>query len=574
MREVITYLKPFRSIIFFVFGLIFIQSLAELYLPTLMGSIVDNGVVIGNITYIWKTGSLMLVIAAVSVCVSVLASFYSSKIAMGFGRDIREAVFTHVNQFSLQDVEKIGTASLITRTTNDVTQLQQATIMMLRMVMTAPFMLIGGIIMAVSKDAKLSLTILVILPFIVLTIFIILRKGMPFFRAVQKRIDALNLVLRENLTGVRVIRAFTKEKEERKRLNEANHNLTDVSIKVNRLMAFTMPLMMLFMNITIVLIIWFGGVRIDGGTMQIGDLMAFIQYVMLIMFALMMASMMFILVPRATVSANRIAEVLQMERTVHKEGKESANKQHGLVQFKNVSFYYDGADEPALKDITFTAEPGKTTAIIGGIGAGKTTLINLIPRFFEMSEGTIKINGVNIEQTTVKEIRNKIGLVPQHALLFSGTVLENISYGNEHATEADIKRAAKIAQADKFITKMEKEYETYIEQGGANLSGGQKQRLSIARALVKKPDIYIFDDSFSALDYKTDANLRHKLKNETKDASVIIVAQRVSTILNADQIIVLDKGEIVGIGTHDQLLQTNEIYKEIVESQLGEGESV
>lgn len=573
MKDIFTYLKPFRRLISLVFLLIFVRSLAELYLPTLMGNIVDNGVVTGNITYIWKTGSLMLLIAAVTVLVSVLASFYSAKIAMGFGRNIRAALFKHINKFSLSNIEQVGTASLITRTTNDVTQLQQATIMMLRMVMTAPFMLIGGIIMAVSKDAKLSLTILIALPFIVVTILIILRKGMPLFRAVQKRIDELNLVLRENLTGIRVIRAFTKEVDERKRLNQANTNLTNVSIKVNRLMAFTMPLMMLFMNVTIVLIIWFGSIRIDGGNMQIGDLMAFIQYVMLIMFALMMASMMFIIVPRATVSINRIMDVLNMKETEQVEGEQQANKAKGFVQFENVTFYYAGADEPALKNVNFTARPGETTAIIGGTGSGKTTLINLIPRFFEATEGTIKINGVNVEDTTVKEVREKVGLVPQHALLFSGTVNDNVRVGNEQATDTDVKHAIKIAQAADFVEKMEKTYDTYIEQGGANLSGGQKQRLSIARALVKKPDIYLFDDSFSALDYKTDANLRHALQEETRHASVIIVAQRVSTVLNADQIIVLDQGEVVGIGTHDELLKTSDVYKEIVTSQLGEGES-
>ena len=426
--------------------------------------------------------------------------------------------------------------------------------------------------MALSKDAKLSLVIFIAIPFIALTIFVILKKGYPLFQGVQKRLDKLNLVFRENLTGIRVIRAFAKEEDEQIRLKEANTDLMDISIKVNRLMAFTMPLMMFLMNITIVCIIWFGGIRINNGNMQIGDLMAFIQYVMLIMFALMMASMMFVILPRATVSANRIEEVLLMERIIPKEGNIEPTKQPGLLQFKDVSFYYPGAEEPALENISFTAKPGEVTAIIGGTGSGKTTLINLIPRFFEISKGNIHVNGVDLTETTTNAIRKKIGLVPQKALLFSGTVSENIRFGKNDATEAEIKRAATIAQADEFINSLPEGYNTFIEQGGANLSGGQKQRLSIARALVRKPDIYIFDDSFSALDYKTDANLRAALQDETKEATVVIVAQRVSTVMDADQIIVLEKGKMVGIGTHQQLLASNKVYQEIVASQFGEGE--
>lgn len=571
MRKFGSYLFSYKYFILLIFSFIFIQALSQLYLPTLMGDIVDHGVVTGDIPYIWKTGLWMLFVAAIGVLMSVIISYYASKVAMSIGRDMREDVFTYVSNFSLHEFDTLGTASLITRTTNDVTQIQQATIMMLRMFLTAPFMLIGGIIMALSKDAKLTLVILFAIPFIIVTIMFILKKGYPLFQGVQKRLDRLNMVFRENLTGIRVIRAFAKGDVEQERLQQANEDLTEISIRVNRLMAMTMPLMMLLMNVTVVLIIWFGGIRIDGGNMQIGDLMAFIQYVMLIMFALMMASMMFVVLPRAAVSANRIQEVLAMEQTRPKEGDKQGTDHAGELQFHDVTFHYPSADEPALKDIHFTAKPGEVTAIIGGTGAGKTTLIHLIPRFFEITSGKILVNGVNVTEINMDELRKKIGLVPQQALLFSGTVKENIRFGKEDVTDTDIKHAAKIAQADDFIEKLPEGYDTFIEQGGANLSGGQKQRLSIARALARKPEMYLFDDSFSALDYKTDKNLRNALREEINEAIMIIVAQRVSTIMDADQIIVLEKGKMVGIGTHEELVKTNKVYQEIVASQFGKG---
>lgn len=572
MRTIGKYVWAFKYIILFIFVLIFIQSLTQLFLPTLMGDIVDNGVVVGDVSYIWKVGFWMLVVAAVGVVMSILISHFSAKVGMGFGRNLREDIFIHVSNFSLHEFDQIGTASLITRTTNDVTQIQQALMMGLRMFLMAPFMLIGGIIMALSKDAKLSLVIFFAIPFIALAVGIIMKKGMPLFQGVQKKLDKLNLVFRENLTGIRVIRAFAKREEERERLQRANIDLTDISIKVNRLMAFAMPLMMLLMNITIVLVIWFGGIRIDLGFMQIGDLMAYIQYVMMIMFALMMASVIFMVLPRALVSANRIQEVLQMERVELEEGEKRLDRERGSVAFENVTFYFPGAEEPALENINFSMEKGEVTAIIGGTGAGKTTLINLIPRFYEADAGTIRINGVDIKETKMAELRQKIGLVPQKALLFSGTVKENIRFGKEDATDEEVKRAAEIAQAASFIQALPEGYDTMIEQGGTNLSGGEKQRMSIARALVRKPDIYIFDDSFSALDYKTDKKLREALKDEIEEASVLIVAQRVSTIMDADQIIVLDRGKMVGKGTHKQLLAENKVYQEIVASQFGEGE--
>lgn len=571
MRKLGQALLKYKYLVLLIFLLIFIQALSQLFLPTLMGNIVDNGVVLGDITYIWKIGVVMLVVAAIGVVMSVGISHFSAKVAMSVGRDIREDVFTHVSSFSLNEFNQIGTASLITRTTNDVTQVQQALIIILRMFLMAPFMLIGGLIMALSKDVKLATVILAAIPFIAITIITILKIGYPLFQGVQKRLDRLNLVFRENLTGMRVIRAFTKGVEERIRLRQANADLTDISIKVNRLMAFAMPLMMLLMNLTVVFVIWFGGLRIDSGNMQIGELMAYIQYVMLIMFALMMASMMFVVLPRASVSANRIQDVLELERMLPEEGEKLANAQKGLLEFRDVTFFYPGAVAPALKGINFTTKPGEVTAIIGGTGSGKSTLVNLIPRFFEITTGEIRLNGVDIKDMTVEEARKNIGLVSQTALLFSATVKENIQYGKPNATDEEIKHAAEVAQASDFIESMPEKYETVIEQSGANLSGGQKQRLSIARALIRKPDIYIFDDSFSALDYKTDANLRAALMEETKDSALLIVAQRVSSVQDADQIIVLEEGKMVGIGTHDDLIESNEVYQEIVASQQGIG---
>lgn len=573
MIKILKKLSAYKWIVVAIFALVFIQSLSELFLPTLMAEIIDNGVVPGDLEVIWKIGGVMLVVTAISALAAVAASYFSSTAAMGLGKDIRQKVFKHVEGFALQDFDKVGTASLITRTTNDITQIQQVVLMMLRMVLTAPIMFAGGLIMALSKDVKLSLVIVAAMPVLVVAILIIFNKGLPLFQTVQKKLDRLNLVLRENLTGIRVIRAFSREKDEQARLGHANEELRDVSIKVNRLMAFLMPTMMLVMNLTIVGVIWFGGVRIESGNMQIGDLMAYIQYVTMIMMSLLMASILFVMIPRAAVSANRVNAVLEMEPTEIVEGSKKADNEKGTLEFENVSFHYPGAEEPTLSNINFKANKGETTAIIGGTGSGKTTLINLIPRFYDVTSGHIRINGVRIQDATQEEIRSRLGLVPQEALLFSGTVKENLRFGKQDATVEDIKHAAQIAQAEDFIMSMEEGYESKISQGGSNLSGGQKQRLSIARALIRKPDIYIFDDSFSALDYKTDADLRKALEDETKDATVVIVAQRVSTVMDADQIIVLDQGKVVGIGKHEELYEDNKVYREIVESQLSEEES-
>ncbi|MCP3764690.1 ABC transporter ATP-binding protein/permease [Domibacillus sp. A3M-37] len=552
--------------------LVFIQTIADLFLPTLMADIIDKGVVTGDTPYIWKVGGVMLAVSALGVIASIFASFYSAKAAMGLGRDLRRNVFNHVGKFTLQEFDEVGTASLITRTTNDITQVQQVVIMMLRMLISAPIMLTGGLIMAVSKDANLSLVVVAAMPFLIGAILLILKKGMPLFQAVQQHLDRLNLVLRENLTGIRVIRAFNREAEEKVRMTKANRELTDVSIQVNKVMAFMMPVMMLVMNLTVVGIIWFGGIRIDNGAMQIGDLMAFIQYVMQIMFALVMASMMFIMVPRAAVSANRINEVLEMEPLFQDDGTEKADREHGTLEFEDVTFSYPGAEKPALSNISFAAKPGEITAIIGGTGSGKSTLVNLIPRFYDISSGTIRVNGVDICNVPQDEVRAKIGFVPQKTTLFTGTIADNIRFGKQGATQEEIEHAARIAQAEDFIRNMKDGYEAEVEQGGSNLSGGQKQRLSIARALIRKPDLYIFDDSFSALDFKTDARLRAALKDETRTATMLLVAQRVRTVVDADRIIVLEEGRIAGMGTHEELLHTNEVYREIVLSQLTEEE--
>ncbi|WP_026576397.1 ABC transporter ATP-binding protein [Bacillus sp. UNC438CL73TsuS30] len=567
------FLKPFGLSVLAVLILVLLQSLSELYLPTLMSDIVDKGVVTGDTHYIWKIGGFMLLVAAGGMVCSVTASFFSAKVASGFGKSLRRKLFAHVGDFSLHEFDKIGTASLITRTTNDITQVQQVFVMILRMMVMAPMMCIGGLIMALSKDAKLTLVLAVSLPILIIAIVIIAKSGIPLFKAMQVKLDTLNRVLRENLTGIRVIRSFNKVAHEKKRFDTANLDLTNTAIKVNKIMAAMMPIMMMVLNLTSVAIVWFGGIRISNGHMEVGDMMAFIQYAMQIMFSFIMLSMMFVMVPRASVSAARINEVLETIADI-KDPTEAATTdgKKGLVEFENVSFSYPGAEMPAISDISFSMRPGEVTAIIGGTGSGKSTLINLIPRFYDVESGRVLVDGVDVRKMKQEELREKIGFVPQMAVLFTGSIAENIRFGNEHATDEEVQHAAKIAQATEFITNMPDGYNSVIAQGGTNVSGGQKQRLSIARALVRKPEIYIFDDSFSALDFKTDAKLRAALKEETVESTVLIVAQRVSTIIDADQIIVLDNGEIAGIGKHRELLETNEVYREIVMSQLSEEE--
>ncbi|RJG16351.1 ABC transporter ATP-binding protein [Paenibacillus thiaminolyticus] len=573
MMKLFRFLKPFRLPVAFVLGLVFFQSLAELYLPTLMSDIVDIGIVSGDTAYIWKMGGWMLLVAAGGTLCAIGGSYLSAKVASGFGRNLRRRLFTHVENFSLQEFDKIGTASLITRTTNDITQVQQVLVMILRMMISAPMMCIGGIIMAVSKDAKLTLVLAVVIPVLALAIFAVASKGIPLFKAMQKKLDKLNLVLRENLTGIRVIRSFNRINHEQQRFNEANADLTSTALKVNRIMASMMPIMMITLNFSTVAIIWFGSIRIDNGNMQVGALMAFIQYAMQIMFSVIMVSIIFVMIPRASASAARINEVLSMEPEIHDPAQpKRAAGRRAHIQFDNVTFSYPGAEMPALSNISFETGPGEMTAIIGGTGAGKSTLISLIPRFYDIESGSIRVNGVDIREWKQEELREKIGLVPQKAVLFTGTVTDNIRYGKEDANVEEVKHAADIAQATDFISHMPEGFDSPIAQGGSNVSGGQKQRLSIARALVRRPEVYIFDDSFSALDFKTDAKLRAALRPETRDAAVLLVAQRVSTVMDADRIIVLDEGQIAGIGTHHELMETCPVYREIVSSQLSEEE--
>jgi ATP-binding cassette, subfamily B, multidrug efflux pump len=568
------YLKPFQILVYLVLGLVLLQSLSELYLPTLMSDIVDKGVVTGDTNYIWKIGGFMLLVAAGGMVCSIAASYFSARVASGFGKSLRSKLFSHVGNFSLHEFDKLGTASLITRTTNDITQIQQVLVMMLRMMAMAPMMCIGGIIMALSKDAKLTLILAVSLPILVLAIVIIAKSGIPLFKAMQVKLDNLNRVLRENLTGIRVVRSFNKVEHEKKRFNEANWDLTETAIKVNKIMAAMMPIMMVVLNLSTVAIIWFGSIRISNGHMQVGDMMAFIQYAMQIMFSFIMLSMMFVMIPRASVSAVRINEVLETVADINDPSspKLPDENKNGFVEFQNVTFSYPGAEMPAISDISFSMKPGEVTAIIGGTGSGKSTLISLIPRFYDIDSGNILVDGVDIREMTQERLRQKIGFVPQKSVLFTGTISENIRYGKENASAEEVEQAAKIAQATEFITNMPDGFDAVIAQGGTNISGGQKQRVSIARALVRKPEIYIFDDSFSALDFKTDANLRAALKKETRDSSLLIVAQRVSTIMDADQIIVLDNGRISGIGNHKELMETSSVYREIVMSQLSEEE--
>ncbi|XEC95207.1 ABC transporter ATP-binding protein [Paenibacillus tarimensis] len=570
-RFLSSYKLPIAAVLLFTF----LQTLSELYLPTLMADIVDSGIMQGDVPYIWKIGSVMLLVAAGGTLFSLLAAYLSSKTSAGFGRLIRSKVFGHVENFSLQEFDKIGTASLINRTTNDITQVQQVLNMMMRMMVMAPMMCIGGIIMAISEDAKLSWVIVAVIPVLAVSIYLIASKGMPYFKVMQVKLDKLNLVLREGLTGIRVIRSFNRTAHESWRFESANRDLTDTALRVNRIMAAMMPVMMLVLNLSTVAIVWFGGLRIESGGMQVGSLMAFIQYAMQIMFSLIMLSFMFVMIPRAQVSAVRINEVLQMAPVIN-DPQLARRAQHkggsGYVEFKDVTFSYPGAEKPALTGISFRASPGEVTAIIGGTGSGKTTLISLIPRFYDVQSGSVTIDGVDVREMKQDALREKIGFVPQKAVLFSGTISENIRYGKEDADDREVRHAARIAQAEDFITAMDGGFDAKISQGGANVSGGQKQRLSIARALVRKPDIYIFDDSFSALDFKTDAKLRAALKAETTESTVLIVAQRVSTVMDADRIIVLDEGEIAGTGTHAELMATNRVYREIVESQLTEEE--
>ncbi len=569
MIKLLRFLKPYQSLLVIILVLAIAQSAANLYLPNLMSDIVNNGIARFDTNFIRRTGGIMVLVAIGGTLCTVVGIFFSSQVATSMSQTLRAEIFRKVQRFSLHEFDTISTASLITRTTNDTTQIQQLMVMSLSLLITAPITLVVGIIMALRQDVWMSWILVATMPILIGVIVVLLIKAVPLFTAMQVKLDKLNLILDENLTGVRVIRAFNRIEHEEQRFDQANRDVTDIAIRVNQLVATMMPVMMLMINLSTVAIVWFGSERVGSGHLQIGAMFAFMQYAIQILFSLLMVALMFIMIPRAEASATRINEVLEMEPEINdpKEVKE-ATRLRGSVEFQDVTFGYQGAETPALSNITFCAQPGKVTAIIGGTGAGKSTLVNLIPRFYDVESGRILVDGVETREMAQEHLRAKIGFVPQKALLFSGTVNENLRYGKQDATDEEIRHAADIAQATEFITTMPDGFDSQIAQGGTNVSGGQMQRLSIARALVRKPEIYVFDDTFSALDFKTDAKLRAALKGETRDATVLIVAQRVSTVMDADQIIVLEEGRMAGIGTHRELMKTCPVYSGIVSSQL------
>ncbi|HNP15603.1 MAG: ABC transporter ATP-binding protein [Salinibacterium sp.] len=569
------YLKQYWPMLVAVGVFQLAQSLASLYLPSLNADIVDNGIAKGDIPYIFTVGAVMLGITLLQIVCAITAVYFGAKVAMSLGRDLRSAIFHTVSEFSEREVSQFGAPSLITRTTNDVQQVQMVTLMSLTLFISAPMLAIGGVIMALQQDVGLSWLMAVSIPVLLIAVGLIMSRMVPLFRLMQKRIDTVNLVLREQLTGIRVIRAFVREGHETDRFATANTQLTQTAISAGRLFALMFPTVMLVMNVSTVAVIWFGGIRVGDGDIQVGTLMAFMQYLMQILMGVMMATMMGILVPRAAVSADRIAEVLDTKTSVTLPANPVMEvSEVGTVEFLDASFQYPGAEEPVLKNLTFAARPGKMTAIIGSTGSGKTTLINLLPRLFDVTGGSVLVDGVDVRDLDPDLLWSLIGLVPQKPYLFSGTVASNLRYGHPDATDDELWEALEIAQAKDFVSDMEGGLDAPISQGGTNVSGGQRQRLAIARALVKKPEIYVFDDSFSALDTGTDARLRQALRRKVRGATMIVVAQRVSTIVDADQIIVLENGEIVGIGTHDELNENNETYAEIVSSQLTAEEAV
>ncbi len=564
-------LRPYWRQIVLVMALVLVQVIANLYLPTLNADIINNGVITGDTAYIIKVGALMLGITLVYALASIAAVYWGSKTSMGLGRDTRGSLFRRVQRFSQAEVNRFGAPSLITRTTNDVQQVQMVVLMMLNVVLAAPITAIGGIIMALRLNVPLSAVILVAIPIMGVFIGLVMTRAIPLFMSMQKKIDRINQVTREFLSGVRVIRAFDRTVYEEQRFDVANEDLTTTTLKVGRLFALMFPVLTIILNLSTVAIMWFGGKLIADGSMPIGDLTAFLTYIIQILFAVLMATIMFVMVPRAAVSAQRIMEVLDTEPTIADPERPAEDvAEAGVVEFRDVEFRYPGAEEPVLSGISFTARPGETTAIVGSTGSGKTTLISLIPRFYEVTSGSVLVDGVDVRELAQQDLWHRIGLVPQKSFLFGGTVASNLRLGDEQAADDQLWRYLEIAQGREFVEAMPEQLEAPVAQGGASVSGGQRQRLAIARALAKQARIQIYDDSFSALDVTTDARLRAALRKHTADATVIIVAQRVGTIMHADQIVVLDDdGTIAGIGTHEQLLETSETYREIVTSQLG-----
>lgn len=573
MKTTLKYYRPYILPIVLIIAFLFGQAMCELALPGYMSDIINNGIVKQDMGYIRHTGLIMIAVAAATVVCAIMGSLLASRAAARSSRDIRRALFRKVTAFSAAELNDFSTASLITRSTNDVQMVQQATVMILRLACFAPIMGIGAVIKALNTSVSLSWTIgialLVILGIMTVSFFLVL----PKFQVLQTKLDKLNLLMKERLSGVLVIRAFNTEKSEEKRFDIANRDLTKINMFTNKAMSFMMPMLMFVMNGVSILIVWAGAHLVNDGSLMIGDMLAYLQYAMHVIMSFLFITMMFIMIPRAIVSAKRIGEVLDVEPSIEDpEMPETVEDHRGVVEFDHVSFSYPDAEKEVLEDISFTARPGRTTAIIGGTGSGKSTLISLIPRFYDATEGSVRVDGKDVREITQHELRDQIGYVPQKGLLFSGTIASNLQYGKEDATEAEMLEAAETAQAMDFIREKEHGLDEEVAQGGTNVSGGQKQRLSIARALVKKPKIYIFDDSFSALDFKTDKALREALKEKVGDSTIIIVAQRINTIIDADQILVLDEGRLAGKGTHDELMQTCDVYREIALSQLSEEE--
>ncbi|MFC7880021.1 ABC transporter ATP-binding protein [Isoptericola sp. NPDC057391] len=570
-----TYLRPYAGAVGLLLVLQLLATLASLYLPSLNADIVDNGVTTGDTAYIMRVGGWMLAVSLLQVACAIGAVFLGARTATALGRDVRRDLFDAVQGFSARELGQFGAPSLITRTTNDVQQVMMVVLMTFTIVVMAPIMLVGGVIMALQEDVELSALLLVVVPVLGIAVGLLMWRMVPYFKAMQKRIDAINGVLREQITGLRVVRAFVRERRELERFGATNEALYDTSLNAGKLMALAFPMVMLIMNASSVAVLWFGAQRIDNGQMQVGALMAFLSYIMYILMAVMMSTMMVMMVPRASVAAGRITEVLETETSVTEPAAPvslsvlaDGRGPRGEVRFEGVEFRYPGADEPVLHDLSFTASPGRVTAIIGSTGAGKTTLLNLVPRLFDATDGRVLLDGVDVRDLATGDLGSQLGLVPQKAFLFSGTVADNLRYGKADATEDEMWAALEIAQARDFVEALPEGLEAPVAQGGTTFSGGQRQRLAIARAVVRRPRVYLFDDSFSALDYSTDARLRAALRPRTQDATVLVVAQRVATIRDADQILVLDHGRIVGRGTHAELLADNETYQEIVSSQM------
>ncbi|MFD4421442.1 ABC transporter ATP-binding protein [Agromyces sp. NPDC058484] len=569
-KLLVRYLRPYRWLLVGVLVFQFASAMGSLYLPSLNADIIDNGVARGDTDYIWSTGMFMLTISLLQITAAIIATYFAAKAAMKAGRDIRDDVFERVSSFSEREVSRFGPGSLITRNTNDVQQVQMLAMMGGTFLVTAPLLAIGGIIFALQQDVGLSWIIAVSVPTLLVIALLIIGRMVPLFRSYQKKLDNVNRIMREQLTGVRVVRAFVREPIEAERFRGANTDIMVVGRKVGSLFVLLFPLFMLVLNVTVVGVIWFGAIEVDNGTVEIGTLFAFMQYVMQILMGVLMASFMTMMIPRAAVSAERIGEVLDAPTSLARpEHPVSSFPAPGTVEFTDAAFTYPGAEHAVLAGITFAAAPGETVAIVGSTGAGKTTLISLIPRLFDVTGGSVKVNGVDVRQADLEHLWSTIGLVPQRPFLFTGTVASNLRFGREGATDEELWRALEIAQGRDFVEEMEGGLNAKISQGGTNVSGGQRQRLAIARAIVHDPDILVFDDSFSALDLTTDARLRQALWRELPNVTKIVVAQRVSTITDADRIIVLDDGGMVGVGTHEELLETSGTYREIVESQLG-----